>query len=107
MLGNKNDLPGALKAEELVDKLYVERKHHGMGSSLDRRLIRARSCRQGPGQSDRQGMQVGKETTQPVLLSAIQGCANGTDGSSYSIYSISCLNSTNIDITLEWLIRRA
>lgn len=55
VLCNKTDLPNAMKAEELVEKLELSK-------------VTGREC---------------------------------------SIYSISCMNSTNIDITLDWLTKRA
>jgi len=55
VLGNKSDLPNALKVQELIDRLELTK-------------VTGREC---------------------------------------SIYSISCLNSTNIDITLDWLRKRA
>ncbi|KAI8471237.1 MAG: P-loop containing nucleoside triphosphate hydrolase protein [Monoraphidium minutum] len=55
VLGNKNDLPGALSTQQLIERL-------GLQSMSDREVC---------------------------------------------VYSISCKNSTNIDITLEWLTKHA
>ncbi|KAK9893973.1 ARF/SAR superfamily [Cystobasidium minutum MCA 4210] len=55
VLCNKNDLPDAMKPEDLIERLELSK-------------VSGREC---------------------------------------SIYSISCMNSTNIDITLDWLTKRA
>ena len=80
VLGNKNDLPGALSTGELIDRLDLKVWMH--------------PC-------------FGTEVCGDFGLLTFVSVLQSVREREVCVYSISCKNQNNIDITIEWLTRHA
>ena len=87
VLGNKNDLPGALSTTDLIDRLDLK---VGATRGLCGLCLLNMTVQRGV-----------------VVDLGSMRCAQGLPDREVCVYSISCRSQNNIDITLDWLTKHA
>ena len=97
VLGNKNDLPGALTVEQVIDRLYVQLRSDAIAHGRPWQNGTRRSL------SDPRPRPPPCMRARALCHSELKSISNRE----VCCYSISAKNSVNIDITLQWLTKHA
>jgi GTPase SAR1 family protein len=103
VVGNKADLPGALGTAQLMGRMGLEVR--GRGCCWYCFVLRLRLAR---APSQKREKNAAHTLPQPLLsLSPRNTKKQNIAGREVCVYSISCKNQTNIDLTLQWLTKHA